>query len=423
MLQLVRKWAAVVLVLQLVGPTRAVIGQVGRGSVVITHVRVFTGTEVVPSATVVIRDGIIAAFGRRATAPYDAIEIDGHGLTLLPGLIDSRVRLTPGALETAAQFGVTTEIDFGASPDLVARLRQQSREPHGTPVADFISGGIPLSLASSYPGYQLSITASDQVEAAVDSSITSGAAFTIVVVENALDRDEGLNGALSILKPLVSVTHRRHRMIVADTRSLHGAREAFSVGVDGLGQMFITQPTDPGFGGHVGQRQAFVISSLSELQTLAGRVGGDSLLSDSALGPYIATEVRQQILLRPAETNPSLPYEGASAALRLIPGRGGSILAGSGAGMPGVAHGVGLHRELQLLVAAGLTPVQALTAATSAPARVFCLKDKGRIRLGAPADLVLVRGDPTSDILATREIVRVWRAGVQVNRNPPTGDR
>jgi imidazolonepropionase-like amidohydrolase len=75
-----------------------------------------------------------------------------------------------------------------------------------------------------------------------------------------------------------------------------------------------------------------------------------------------------------------------------------------------------MHGELELLVAAGLTPVQALAAATSAPARAFRLPDRGMIAPGKRADLVLVDGDPTRDIAATRRINSVWKKGVAVDR-------
>ncbi len=76
------------------------------------------------------------------------------------------------------------------------------------------------------------------------------------------------------------------------------------------------------------------------------------------------------------------------------------------------AHGASLYQELQLLVAAGLTPVEALRAATSTPARRFGLTDRGRIAPAARADLLLVDGDPTTNISDTLSIRGVWRRGV-----------
>jgi imidazolonepropionase-like amidohydrolase len=89
-----------------------------------------------------------------------------------------------------------------------------------------------------------------------------------------------------------------------------------------------------------------------------------------------------------------------------------ALLAGTDAGNDGVTHGASLHRELELLVEAGLTPLEALRAATSAPAAAFePIRDRGRVVVGARADLLLVEGDPTTDILATRDIVRVYKKG------------
>lgn len=93
-----------------------------------------------------------------------------------------------------------------------------------------------------------------------------------------------------------------------------------------------------------------------------------------------------------------------------------SILAGTDAGNPGTAPGASLHGELEYLVEAGLTPLQALGAATSANAKGFRLSDRGRIAPGMRADLVLVRGNPAEDIRATRDIEEIWKAGVPVDR-------
>jgi len=105
-----------------------------------------------------------------------------------------------------------------------------------------------------------------------------------------------------------------------------------------------------------------------------------------------------------------------TAVLPLVRG-GVTLLAGSDAGAVAVVvHGASLHQELALLVAAGLTPIEALTAATAAPASRLGLRDRGRIARGLRADLLLVEGDPTTDILRTRDIVSVFRAGAPVDR-------
>jgi imidazolonepropionase-like amidohydrolase len=97
------------------------------------------------------------------------------------------------------------------------------------------------------------------------------------------------------------------------------------------------------------------------------------------------------------------------------------VLAGTDANnAPGracpVVHGASMHAELPLLVSAGLTPVEALVAATSSPAERFGLTDRGTIAVGRRADLLMVHGDPTADITDTRAIDAIWREGVQFDR-------
>jgi imidazolonepropionase-like amidohydrolase len=93
-----------------------------------------------------------------------------------------------------------------------------------------------------------------------------------------------------------------------------------------------------------------------------------------------------------------------------------TLLAGSDASNPATAHGASLHRELELLVTAGLRETEALAAATSVPAERFRLSDRDRIAVGLQADLVLVEGNPMKDITVTRSIVAIWRQGARVDR-------
>ena len=79
----------------------------------------------------------------------------------------------------------------------------------------------------------------------------------------------------------------------------------------------------------------------------------------------------------------------------------------------GLAHGASVHHEMQLLVKAGFTPIEALQSATSKPARCFGLHDRGRITEGARADLILINGDPITNISDTLSIKSVWFNGSQ----------
>jgi imidazolonepropionase-like amidohydrolase len=106
-----------------------------------------------------------------------------------------------------------------------------------------------------------------------------------------------------------------------------------------------------------------------------------------------------------------------TVSLKKLADRGVPILAGSDPPNIGTAWGASMHRELELMVEAGMSPAMALRAATVTPARVFSLTDRGRIAAGLRADLLLVAGDPTSDIRATRDIVGIWKQGVRFDRD------
>ncbi|XVU27744.1 amidohydrolase family protein [Actinoplanes sp. CA-054009] len=114
-----------------------------------------------------------------------------------------------------------------------------------------------------------------------------------------------------------------------------------------------------------------------------------------------------------------MDYRHAEATVAAFRRAGRAVLAGTDANdEPGapcqVPYGVSLHDELERLVAAGLTPAEALRAATARPAEIFGLGDRGVIAAGRRADLVLVDGDPTRDITATRAIRGVWIGGARV---------
>src|SRR5690606_39038420 len=101
----------------------------------------------------------------------------------------------------------------------------------------------------------------------------------------------------------------------------------------------------------------------------------------------------------------------ADASVSGLSAAGAVLLAPTAAPDFGLGHGLAMHLELGVLVDAGLSPSDALRAATEAPARRFGLDDRGRIAPGRRADLLLVDGDPTVDIRATGAIVGVWKAG------------
>lgn len=140
-------------------------------------------------------------------------------------------------------------------------------------------------------------------------------------------------------------------------------------------------------------------------------------MKDPELAPYLNHENIDRL----KETFPSarlgiFSCKAANEALLQLRDAHAMIVAGTDAPNPGTTYGASLHGELELYVEAGLTPIEALVTATSAPAQAFHIPDRGRIAPGLRADLLLVNGHPDEDIKATRNIDSVYKAGVKLDR-------
>jgi hypothetical protein len=164
-------------------------------------------------------------------------------------------------------------------------------------------------------------------------------------------------------------------------------------------------------------RDAFVVPTLSVTAGNSGHGDGASLASDAALKPFLGAAQAATLGARfeALSRNPAW-RDNAFASVRALHAAGVTVLAGTDAGNPGTAHGASLHGELELLVHAGLSPAEALAAATALPAQRFGMTDRGRIAVGLRADFMLVDGDPLTDITRTRSIVGAWKNGHAVAR-------
>ena len=175
------------------------------------------------------------------------------------------------------------------------------------------------------------------------------------------------------------------------------------------------------FGEFAAAHHVFVIPTLVTLHGLCGNPEGHALVNDTFLAPHVPAAQLQASDKKPDPSRQHL-CAAIQPTLQQLLHAGVPILAGTDVGIATgqllgvVAYGATLHLELKLLVDEGLTPVQALSAATAAAADAFRFADRGRIRPGLRADLLLVDGDPTRDITATRRIVTVWKHGAPVQR-------
>ncbi len=392
-------------------------------SLLFRNVRVFDGTRATPAQDVLIENGRITQVARSITAPTGATVIDGVGKTLLPGLIDAHTHVWPGTLESALAFGVTTELDMFSDPAAARTAREQQAAGTATGRADMYSAGTLVTAPGGHGteyGMQIPTIASPEAaQQFVDARIAEGSDYIKIVYDNG-----GTYGmtvptiSKETLRAVIAAAHARQRLAIVHIGDLAGARDAVAMGADGLVHLFVDQAPDVGFAAFVAQHRAFVIPTLTVLKSISGVPGGAGVLNDPLMAPYLSrTDVTMLGQAFPRRPNgPATSYAAAVETVRGLRRAGVTILAGTDAANPGTAHGASMHGELALLVEAGLTPTEALAAATSVPARTFRLADRGRIADGLRADLVLVDGDPTADITATRAIVGIWKAGVRFDR-------
>jgi imidazolonepropionase-like amidohydrolase len=401
-------------------------------ALVIRNAGVFDGERIIPRATVVVQDGKIVSVGERALIPDGAEVISGEGVTLLPGLIDSHTHSTSGRLSTSGRpllrqtlmFGVTTNLDMFTMPQFAVEMRREQAEGKATDRADLFSAGTVVTAPGGHgtqSGFPIpTITEPAEAQSFVDERIAEGSDYIKIVLEDGNVRGTRPTLSAETLKAVVAAAKRRGKLAVVHVSDENLARQAIEAGADGLVHIYFDGQADVSFARLAKSRGVFVIPTLTLIESTLGVPTGDSLASDARLAPYIQENLLENLRKakpKPQPLGPNESYSVAADIVRLLRGEGVPILAGSDCPNVGTAHGVSLHRELELLVQAGLTPLEALRAATSAPAKAFRLKDRGSIKPGMRADLLLVRGDPTQNILATRDIVRVWKEGVGANRD------
>ncbi|MGW4525495.1 amidohydrolase family protein [Amycolatopsis sp. NPDC004378] len=341
----------------------------------LTGVRVFDGTGLTEPATVVLDGPLIG------TDPAGAEVVDGAGATLLPGLFDAHVHLlTPDDLRALAAHGVTTALDMACWP------RERVDSFRGR-VPDIRSAGVPAigpgGTHAKMPGMpaEAILTAPGQAAGFVARRVAEGADYVKVVIEgDLLDQ--------ATIDAVVAAGKGHGKLTVAHASSVDAYRRAVRAGADVVTHVPRDGVLDAGTTSRMVEQGQVAVPTLAMMEALTTKLGADGYaFSRDSVAALHAAGV-PVLAGTDAFSAPMLPFP--------------------------VVQGASLHHELALLVAAGLSERDALRAATDLPARYFGLPDRGAVREGLRADLVLVDGDPTRDITATAKIRRVWAAGTVV---------
>lgn len=198
------------------------------------------------------------------------------------------------------------------------------------------------------------------------------------------------------------------------------AAMAVDAGVDGLIHTFYDVADAPEVVEKIAKSGIWLTTTIVTLGALAGEVTGENIGNDPHAMEHVPESLRNNIhcCWVPHRQEPA-SLENAISVTRALHKAGVPLLAGTDAcGLVGLGavYGVSFHGELRFLVQAGLTPLEALRAGSSTPAVKFGLKDRGFVRPGYKADLVLVHGDPTQRIEDAVRIEEVWRNGERLDR-------
>lgn len=381
----------------------------------VKDVRVFDGKAVHERRSVLFDGATILDADFRGAPPQGARIVDGAGRTLLPGLIDAHTH-TFRWQELPVLFGVTTQIDMFTDVRLMKQAKQEMAQDSRHDHADLFSAGT-LVTAPNGHGTQFgvpipTITGPEQAQAFVDARIAEGSDFIKIVMGGGY----GMQSiSLATAKAVIDAAHLRGKLAVVHIGNEQDARAVLEAGADGLVHLFPAASGDAeGLARLARSKGAFVIPTFAVLESMAGW-RGDDLLANPGLAGLLDKDAQAPLKARYGNKERAELLAAPKAVTAALVKAGVPVLAGTDAGNPGTQYGVSMHRELKALVDAGLTPAQALAAATSVPAQVFKLGKRGRIEQGYKADLLLVEGNPAVDILATRRIVEVWKDGDSAN--------
>jgi imidazolonepropionase-like amidohydrolase len=333
----------------------------------IVNAKVFDGTKAQDWTSVRFADGRITKCSVASAAQEGDEVIDAGGGTVLPGLIDAHVHLVPGALAQSLTFGVTTVLDMFSKPGLVASAKEQAGSRPD--VADVRSSGVGATAPGGHPSMMYApfptLTAADQAEQFVAERIAEGSDYLKII--------SGTGGLWPALDPetiqaLVIAAHTRGLVVVAHVSSTAGAREVVSAGADVVA-----------LAGRMAEAGIVVGPTLATIENTLGEPGGAAVAGDPRLAETLGDAWARRLTSdAPGWQGRQMPpYSRAEDNVRRLADAGVTLLAGTDAPNPGTVFGASLHRELELLVRCGISPAQALAAAT---AEHSCRFSRGSVR-------------------------------------------
>ncbi|MFY2561172.1 amidohydrolase family protein [Corallococcus terminator] len=426
-------------------------GTSGPSVVVLKGARLIDGEGGPPieDVTLVIEDETLRAVGpsRDVAVPEAARVIDVSGKSVLPGLIANHSHLgvvdgtqsgaghyTRDNVERQARqyevYGVTTVMSLGFNTTLFSSLQEEfnAGAPRG---ADLLGADRGLGVPSAAPPVSVGEDqlyrprTVEEARAAVRESASRNPALLKIWVDD-------FHGSLStkmspdIYAAIIDEAHQRELRVAAHVYYLEDAKRLVRDGVDILAHGIRDSPVDEELVREMKARGTWYVPTLGLDETFYIFAEQPEWMRtpffkhsvQPALAAQFADPAWRAKALADAK---ALAENKASVAMNLrnlkaLHDAGVSIGFGTDSGanplrIPGFAE----HHELELMVQAGLTPLEALTHATRDAARLLKLQDRGTLAAGKRADFILVEGNPAEDIQDVHRIVGVWHRGRRVS--------
>ena len=403
-----------------------------------------TGKAPLGQAAMVIEDGRIRWVGpaARLEAPANAKTVRLPGKFVMPGLIDTHVHLgltTDGytvdaenqtmsnveaQLRTYARYGVTTVQSQGTDQDIILRMRdaQRSTRPRE---ARIYSAGLGIVAAGGYGGLA-GVTKPVATPAEAEQAVDREARRHVDLIKFWLDSELG---TMPLMPPdlsaaTIEAAHAHKLRVVSHIFYLDDARRVLSQGVDGLTHAVRDQLVDqPLIEGMKRGKQWQMASTLAREQALFAYGARAPWLDDpffrqavpAATLTLLASPEHQAKIAAGAHFDELAGFlENAKRNLKRLADAGVLYAMGTDAGGPWRFPGHAEHAELELMVEAGLTPMQAIVASTASGAKFLQAEDLGTLEQGKWADLIVLDANPLAEIRNSRTIHAVYIAGQSV---------
>jgi len=361
----------------------------------IVGAKVFDATGSEPYvATVVINDGVITSIDKKGRVPRKTKKIDATGLSLLPGFFDLHVHYTPrGEPGTTPQIsqayvaaGVTSVYDFAEAPEAFAPRREWLAGMPG-PHVNFAARmsttnghGADWSDTNTTRWVNTPFAATEAVkellpyEPDVIKVFTDGWRYGSGIDNTSMDEPT--------LTALVAEAHANNIKILTHTVTVERAAIAGRAGVDILAHSMLDADVDQ--------------ETIDILKASGTAYAGTLAVyeADKPGRPAFAENT-------PAMESRRIRFATGLRNVKALHDNGVLIALGTDAGMPLTPHGRSTLHEMELMVEAGLSPTEALMAGTSNSAKAIDVIDqRGTIEVGKAADIVLIKGEPWTDISA-----------------------